>query len=102
MPTEEKIEATEVKENKQPKAKQPKLGVQDDGITVAVPRVNKTDNRPRVRVFIPLADNAESGDIVDPFEHVTINGETTYIRKGEYVDVTVPVYMQLKNKYPNI
>ena len=36
------------------------------------------------------------------FEHVTINGETTYIMRGERVDVPVPVFMVLKSKYPNL
>lgn len=71
-------------------------------LTVAVETPVVDNDMPRVRVFIPLAEEASAGLKVDPYEHVTINGETTLIRRGEHVDVTVPVFMQLRNKYPNI
>jgi len=75
----------------------------DDGITSVSPVEEKVDNQPRVRVFLPLPPEAESGIKVDPYEHVTINGEKpVYIKRGEYVEVTVPVFLQLRNKYPNI
>lgn len=77
--------------------------VLEDGITVATPVEEKTDKQPRVRVMVPLSLESESGLQSDPYEHVTINGEPpVYIRRGEYVDVTIPVFEQLKNKYPNI
>ena len=53
-------------------------------------------------MFIPLAEDSESDLAVDQTEHVTINGLVTSIRRGEYVNVKVPVYMQLKNRYPNL
>ena len=57
---------------------------------------------PVVRVFIPLAEDA-GGDVkVDQTENVIINGKVTQIRRGEYVDVKVPVFMQLKQRYPNL
>ena len=63
----------------------------------------KEDDVPRVRVMIPKSIDSESGLKSDPYEHVTINGALPYyIRKGEYVDVPVPVFLQLRNKYPNI
>ena len=31
-----------------------------------------------------------------------INGKVTQIRRGEYVDVKVPVFLQLLNRYPNL
>ena len=69
----------------------------------AVTPVSKPKNVQRVRVFIPKREEEEGSNVkVDPYEHVTINGNTTLIRRGEYVDVTVPVYIQLKNKFPNI
>ena len=50
-----------------------------------------------------MGPEAEGGMKTDPYEHVTINGALPYyIRKGEYVDVPVPVFLQLRNKYPNI
>ena len=73
-----------------------------DNLTVAVPQIKHEDVTPRVRIRLPEPMEAESGVKVDPYEHVTINGEITYIKRGEYVDVTVPVYMILKDRYPNI
>ena len=70
----------------------------------AITNVNvENDTVPRVRVFIPKREEEEGSDVkVDPYEHVTINGYTTLVKRGENVDVTVPVYIQLKNKFPNI
>lgn len=73
-----------------------------DELTVATPVKVKDDNMPRVRVFIPKNEDEGTGLKIDPYEHVTINGETTLIRRGEYLDVTVPVFLQLRSKYPNI
>ena len=70
-------------------------------ITAAAP-IQVVEEEPRVRVFIPKNEDDDAGMKVDPYEHVTINDETTLIRRGEYVDVTVPVFIQLRNKYPNI
>ena len=69
----------------------------------AVTPVVQPKKEQRVRVYIPKREEEEGSNVkVDPYEHVTINGKTTLIRRGEYVDVTVPVYIQLKNKFPNI
>lgn len=74
-----------------------------DGITTAVVKEKKTDETPRVRVFIPASEDSGNGAKLDPYEHVTINGELpVYVRRGEYVDVPVPVFMQLRNRYPNL
>lgn len=72
------------------------------GISVSTPVVEVKEEVPRVRVFIPKSEEEGTGLKTDPYEHVTINGETTLVRRGEYVDVTVPVFMQLRNKYPNL
>ena len=73
-----------------------------DELAVSTP-VKKSRNTQRVRVYIPKREDEEGSNVkIDPYEHVTINGRTTLIRRGEYVDVTIPVYIQLKNKYPNI
>lgn len=60
------------------------------------------NDEPRVRVVLPLLPEDQMGLKVDQYEHVTINGETTLVKRGEYVDVTVPVYIQLRNKFKNI
>lgn len=73
----------------------------DDGISVVnTPKAEKKE--PVVRVFIPLAEETGTDMKVDQNETVIINGKVTRIRRGEYVDVKVPVYMQLKQRYPNL
>ena len=55
----------------------------------------------RPRIYLPLLE--ENGGVkVDQYEHVTVNGTTTLVRRGEYVDVTPEVYIQLKNRFPSI
>lgn len=71
-------------------------------LTVATPVEEKPAGEPRVRVILPLLEDSASGVKVDQYEHVTIDGKTTLVRRGEYVDVTVPVFMQLRNKFPRI
>lgn len=74
-----------------------------DGITTVVPVKTEEDKTPRVRCMIPMPPETDSGLKIDPYEHVTINGETpVFVKRGEWVDVPVPVYMQLRNRYPNI
>lgn len=73
-----------------------------DGITVETPVVQAPEKEPTVRVFIPKMQDQESEVEVDQTEYVTINGKNTAVRRGEYVDVPVPVFLQLKNRYPNL
>lgn len=56
----------------------------------------------RVRIIIPRNEEDSSGMKIDQFEHVTINGETTLVKRGEWVDVTPEVFIQLRNKFPTI
>ena len=53
------------------------------------------------RIYLPMLDEV-GGVKVDQYEHVTVNGKTTLIRRGEYVDVEPEVYIQLKNRFPSI
>ena len=73
-----------------------------DTLTVETPVQETVADEPRVRVYLPLLESEGSGVHIDQYEHVTINGETTLVRRGEYVDVTVPVFIQLKNKFPHL
>jgi len=57
---------------------------------------------PTVQIYLPLLEQDESGAKVDQTEHVTINGDTTIIQRGVYVNVKVPVFLALKVKYPNL
>ena len=57
---------------------------------------------PTVRILIPLADENGAEGTVDQTENVIVNGAVTQIRRGEYVDVKPAVFMQLRQRYPNL
>ena len=57
---------------------------------------------PTVRILLPLLEETGTEVSVDQTENVIIDGKVTQIRRGEYVDVKVPVFMQLKQRYPNL
>lgn len=73
-----------------------------DTLTVETPVQETVADEPRVRVYLPLLESEGAGVHIDQYEHVTVNGETTLVRRGEYVDVTVPVFIQLKNRFPHL
>ena len=73
-----------------------------DTLTVETPVQETVADEHRVRVYLPLLESEGAGVHIDQYEHVTVNGETTLVRRGEYVDVTVPVFIQLKNKFPHL
>ena len=60
------------------------------------------EERPTVSIVIPRLDDENSGMKMDQYEHVTINGETTLIKRGEHVNASPEVFIQLKNKFPYI
>jgi hypothetical protein len=64
--------------------------------------VAKVEEEPRVQIYLPLLEQDDSGAKVDQTEHVTISGDTTIIQRGQYVRVTVPVFLALRVKYPNL
>lgn len=75
----------------------------NDGISVEVTEEKEVRVEPTIRILIPLADESSYGDMkIDQAETVIINGQTTRIKRGEYVDVKVPVWMQLRQRYPNL
>ena len=73
-----------------------------DKLTAVNPIKTVQDDMPRVMIILPMLEEDSSGMKVDQYEHVTVNGETTLVKRGEYVNVTVPVFIQLRNRYPNI
>ena len=78
-----------------------------DPITVAVVEKEAKPEEPRVRIMIPKRESDDNpGVAVDQYEHVSISNETgdfnVRVKRGEWVDVTVPVFMLLKQRYPNI
>jgi hypothetical protein len=61
----------------------------------------------RVRIKLPLREDDQTAGLnVDHYEHVTISNErgseTIFVKRGEWVDVTVPVFEMLKQRYPDI
>lgn len=75
--------------------------VQIDDITVSTPVVQE-NKQTKVSVLIPRNDDDESGEKVDPYERVTINGYAYAIKRGERVEVPPAVFVQLRNKFPNL
>lgn len=73
-----------------------------DGVSVKNAPASKKEKVTTVRVFLPLLEDTGTDTKVDQTETVLVNGIATQIRRGEYVDVKVPVFLQLKNKYPNL
>jgi hypothetical protein len=76
-------------------------------MTTAVPKKEKKYQGPYVRIFLPELENSENEGLnVDQYEHVTLaneTGEEHYrIHRGEYVDVPVPVFIVLKDRYPKL
>ena len=78
-----------------------------EDLTVQVEAKDESYKGPMVTVFIPaLEDSGFEGLKVDQYEHVTIANEekeTCYkVLRGEPVQVPVPVFIQLKNRYPKL
>lgn len=78
-----------------------------DSMTTAVQKKERKYQGPYVRVFLPELENSENEGLeVDQYEHVTLaneTGEEHYkIHRGEYVDVPVPVFIVLKDRYPKL
>lgn len=78
-----------------------------EALTVeAAPKKEGYDG-PMVTVFIPaLEDSGSAGVKVDQYEHVTISNEEKedvyYVLRGEPVQVPVPVFVVLKERYPKL
>ena len=78
-----------------------------DQLTTITPEKEAGYTGPMVSVFIPELENqGNNGLKVDQYEHVTIaneeNEQIYYVRRGERVDVPVPVFLALKERYPKI
>ena len=79
----------------------------EDNLTVARPQEDNEYKGPRVRIFLPrLEDSGDQGIAVDQYEHVTISNEEREdhykVLRGEWVDVPVPVFMALRERYPKL
>ena len=78
----------------------------DDGLTVKAEEKKPGYQGPRVRVYLPRLEDEGNGVKVDQFEHVTIANEEKEehyrVMRGEWVDVPVPVFVILKDRYPDL
>ena len=79
----------------------------NDGLTVVAQEKKPEYNGPMVDIFLPALEGGDDGGIkVDQYEHVTIaneDKESVYrVLRGEHVQVPVPVYWALKQKYPKL
>ena len=78
-----------------------------EDITFHAPVPEEKPEEIRVRIKLPLREDDQTAGLnVDHFEHVTISNEqgeqTIYVKRGEWVDVTIPVFTLLKQRYPDI
>lgn len=78
-----------------------------DPLTNAVVRKKPTYTGPYVSIFLPeIEGGGQDGLKVDQYEHVTLaneKGEENYrVLRGTHVDVPVPVFIALKERYPKL
>lgn len=76
----------------------------EDSLTVVAPKPEKTYNGPTVTIFLPeIEGDGTEGLTVDQYEHVSIANEQKeniyFVHRGEPVEVPVPVYIAMKEKY---
>lgn len=77
-----------------------------DELTMTVQKKEEKYTGPRVSIKLPLREEDSIGLNVDRHEHVTISNElgtnTDYVERGKLVEVSVPTFIQLKQKFPDI
>ena len=103
----EKLEAMAEKAKAKPKSKaKAKEAPAVESMTVAVPRKDTSYKGPYVRIILPKLMDDGGDKKVDQFEHVSLANEegekVFYVKRGEWVDVPVPVFMALKARYPEL
>ena len=78
----------------------------DDPTTIVVAEQKKKYNGPMAHVFLPLLEEEGNGVKVDQYEHVTIANEQKEehwkVKRGVHIDIPVPVFVILKDRYPNL
>ena len=86
--------------------KKPEAEMFDDQLTFVEEEKKPEYKGPMVDIFIPRLEEAGNGMKVDQYEHVTIANEKKEtcwrVLRGERVEVPVPVYLVLKERYPNL
>ena len=83
-------------------AKKPAL--EDELTFVSEPKEEKKEKT--VTIYLPKLEEEGNGIKVDQYERVTIaneEGERTYmVHRGERVEVPLPVFVVMKEKYPDL
>ena len=76
-----------------------------ESLTTVVQKKEEEYIGPTVRIMLPELPGGEDAK-VDQYEHVTVANESKEkhckIHRGEYVDVPVPVFLALREKYPKL
>ena len=77
-----------------------------DPTTVKIEAKKEGYKGPMVSVYLPKLEDEGNGVKVNQVEHVTIANEEEYhewkVMRGVRVDVPVPVFVMLKERFPDI
>ena len=80
--------------------------VMDDGLTIVQEVKEEKAKVPTVQIYLPKLEEEGNGVKVDQYEHVTIANEKEedfkLIKRGERVDVDIPTFVVMKEKYPDL
>ena len=80
--------------------------VTGDGLTIVQEVKEEKSKGPTVQIYLPKLEEEGSGVKVDQYEHVTLANEVKedikYIKRGERVDVDIPTFLVMKEKYPDL
>lgn len=78
----------------------------DESLTIAINKKDDSYKGPMVEIYLPKIEDSGNGVKVDQYEHVTIAnevGEKMYrVLRGVRTPVPVPVFVVLKEKYPDL
>jgi len=78
----------------------------NDGLTIVQEVKEEKNKGPMVQIYLPKLEEEGNGVKVDQYEHVTIANEKEedfkLIKRGERVDVDIPTFVVMKEKYPDL
>lgn len=78
----------------------------DNELTIVSAPPEEGYKGPMVDVFLPALEGGGGGIKVDQYEHVTLANEEKekcyHVLRGEHVQVPVPVFIALKERYPKL
>ena len=78
----------------------------NDGLTIVQEVKEEKEKIPTVQIYLPKLEEEGNGVKVDQYEHVTIANEKEedfkLIKRGERVDVDIPTFVVMKEKYPDL